>query len=257
MRENGLLAPLDHSQLPNLRHLDPMLANPSWDPGLAYSIPYMSGATGIIYNKKLAPASRRWADLWDRRLQGRITMLDDPAEVIGAALKKLGHPLNSSSPDVLAAARTEMLRQKPIVRAYLNAEARDQVVSGDLLTAQLWATTSQQAIEESGELAFAYPEEGFPLYCDNAVILRESERAELAHRFLNYLLRPEVAAAIVTHSQTATPNLGARALLPPEVRDNPTLYPPTDVIARGEWFAPQPVAGQRLRDRIWTEVKSA
>jgi spermidine/putrescine-binding protein len=217
----------------------------------------MSGATGILYSKKLDRAPRRWADLWEARLQGRITMLDDPAEVIGAALKKLGHSLNSSSPDLLEAARVEMLRQKPFVRAYLNAEARDQVVSGDLLAAQLWATTSQQAIVESDQLAFAYPEEGFPLYCDNAVILRESERTELAHRFLNYLLRPEVAAAIVTHSQTATPNLGARALLPVEVRENPVLYPPAEVMGRGEWFAPQPVAGQRLRDRIWTEVKSA
>ena len=257
MRENNLLARLDHSLLPNLRNLDPALRDPAWDPGLAHSVPYMAGATGIIYNKKATPPPRRWSDLWDRRFQGRLTMLDDPAEVIGAALKKLAHPLNSSEGPQLAAARAEMLLQKPIVRAYLNAEARDQMVSGDLLAAQLWATTSQQAIAESTDLAFVYPEEGFPLYCDNAVILRESGRGELAHKFIDYLLRPEVAAAIVQKSQAATPNLGARTLLPKEMRDNPTLYPPPEVMARGEWFATLPLAAQRLRDRIWTEVKSA
>jgi spermidine/putrescine transport system substrate-binding protein len=257
MIENGLLAALDHSHLPNVRNLEPALRDPAWDRGLAHSVPYMTGATGIIYSKKATPPPRRWADLWDRRFQGRLTMLDDPAEVIGAALKKLGLPLNSVEPDRLDAARRQMLEQKPIVRAYLNAESRDQMVSGDLLAAQLWATTSQQAIAESADLAFCYPEEGFALYCDNAVILRESSRSELAHRFIDYLLRPDVAAAIVSHSQTATPNLAARALLPKEVQESRTLYPPPEIMARGEWFATLPGAAQRLRDRIWTEVKSA
>jgi spermidine/putrescine-binding protein len=258
MIENELLAPLDHSRLGNLSNLDPHLGNPAWDPGLRYSIPYMWGATGIVYQRSLGSTPRRWADLWEPRLAGRITMLDDPAEVIGATLQKLRYSLNSTEPDRLDAARQQMLAQKPLVRAYLNAEARDQVLAGDLLAAQLWATTSQQAIAESeGKLAFAYPEEGFALYCDSAVILRESRQTELALRFLNYLLRAEVSAAIVRQSQTATPNLAARMVLPAELRENPVLYPPPDVMTRGEWFATLPAPAQRLRDRIWTEVKSA
>jgi spermidine/putrescine transport system substrate-binding protein len=89
------------------------------------------------------------------------------------------------------------------------------------------------------------------------VILRESSRPELAHKFLDYLLRPEVAKSIVEFSKTATVNEGARRKLPPEVRDNPTLYPPAEVLARAEWFAPLPATAQRLRDRYWTEIKSA
>ena len=95
------------------------------------------------------------------------------------------------------------------------------------------------------------------MYCDCAVILRESRRARLAHRFLDYLLRPKVSAQIVESTKTATANAAAQALLPDKVRSNPVLYPPADIFARGEWPRPLPPAAQRLRDRIWTEIKSA
>lgn len=257
MLRNGLLATLRRDWLPLLDHLDPELRHPAWDPQLYWSVPYMWGATGIVYHRRLRPAPRAWADLWDERLRGRITMLDDPAEVIGAALKKLGHPLNATNPEQLQEARRELLVQKPLVRAYLNAEVRDQLVAGDVLAAQAWTITAQQAIRASAELAFVLPAEGFSLYCDCAVILRESRRQRLAHDFLNYLLRPRVSAAIAGAAQTATANASARGLLPEAIRSNPTLYPPPQALARGEWLQALPVAAQRLRDRLWTEVKSA
>ena len=97
-------------------------------------------------------------------MQGRITMLDDPVDVFGACLKMLGHSINTRNPDELRAAQKEAIEQKEILRAYINAEVRDQLIAGDVLAAQLWSTTSQQAIDESSELAFSYPEEGFALY---------------------------------------------------------------------------------------------
>jgi spermidine/putrescine transport system substrate-binding protein len=257
MRENRLLAPLDHNRLPHLNNLDPMLRSPSWDPGLDHSVPYMWGATGIAYRKSLQPAPSSWGDLWHPRLQGRMTMLDDPAETIGAALKMLGLPLNTPDASHLRRAKAALLEQKRLVRAYLNAEARDQIIAGDLLAAQLWATTSAQAMEASPDLGFVYPREGFPLYADSAVILRESSRPGLAHRFIDYLLRAEVAAAIVTQSKTATANAAARRLLPDSVRSNPVFYPDPVTLSRGEWFEPLPAPAQRLRDRLWTEIKSA
>jgi len=257
MQEYRLLARLDRGWLKNLDHLEPRFRSPSWDPGLDWCIPYMWGATGILFNRKLAPPVAAWANLWDEKLRGRLTMLDDPAEVIGASLKKLGCSINSTDAGELEQAREEAIRQKPLVRAYLNAEVRDQVVAGDVLAAQLWATTSQQAIDANSGLGFAYPSEGFPLYADNAVILRESERQELAHQFLDYLLRPEVAASIVVATKTATVNAAARERLPAGIRENPTLYPAADVLRRGEWFEALPGKAQRLRDRIWTEIKSA
>jgi spermidine/putrescine transport system substrate-binding protein len=257
MRESRLLAPVRHQLLSNIGNLDTMLSSPVWDPGLEWSVPYMWGATGIIYNKQLSPAPSGWADLWNHRLKGRMTMLDDPADAMGAALKKLGLSINTPAAGDMKRAQRELLSQKPLVRAYLNAEARDQLVAGDLLAAQLWATTSAQAMEAAPHLDFVYPREGFALYADNAVILRESRKQELAHEFINFLLRPEVASEIVRVSKTATANAAARALLPEPLRNSPVLYPDSRTLARGEWFAPLPSQAQRMRDRMWTEIKSA
>jgi len=256
MRENQLLARLRPEWLKNVEHLESSLRAPKWDPRLEWSIPYMWGAAGIVFQKKVTPPLQAWSDLWSDRLRGRMTMLDDPADCIGAAMKYLGYSLNTTSPEHYSRARAELLRQKPLLRAYLNAEARDQLVAGDLLASQLWATTSQQAMDAPAELAFVYPEEGFSLYCDSAVILRESRRLELAHLFLNYLLRPEVAANVVLSVKTATANGSAREKLPPELRESGVLYPTQQVLARGEWVEPLPPDAQRMRDRIWTEIKS-
>jgi spermidine/putrescine transport system substrate-binding protein len=257
MREQSLLAPLRHEWLGNLGQLERTFQSPSWEPQLRWCVPYMWGASGIVYNRKLSPPPAAWADLWDERLKGRLTMLDDPAEVLGACLKKLGHSLNSTDPGELRRAQREAIAQKRLLRAYLNAEVRDQLVAGDVLVAQLWATTAQQAMDASRELAFVYPAEGFALYADNAVVLRESRRQELAHRFIDYLLRPAVAASVVKATKTATANAGARLLLPEALRNNATLYPPPKVLARGEWFQAMPADAQRLRDRLWTEIKAA
>ena len=186
-----------------------------------------------------------------------MTMLDDPVDVFAACLKKLRKSINTHSPEDLEAAKREALEQKELVRAYINAEVRDQLVAGDVMAAQLWSTTAQQAMDEREDLAFCFPDEGFPLYPDCGVILRESRRAELAHLFLDYLLRPEVAAGVVIGARTATANAQARALLPAEVRENEVLHPPADVMARGEWTLASTPAVQRLRDRLWSEIKAA
>jgi spermidine/putrescine transport system substrate-binding protein len=184
-------------------------------------------------------------------------MLDDPEDMLGACLKKLDLSFSATGPDQLRRAEHEAMAQKPLLRAYLNAEVRDQLVSGDVLAAQLWSTTAQQAIDAAPGLAFAYPAEGFPFYCDCAVILRESRRQRLAHQFLDYLLRPDVSAAIAQSTRTATANGAAHALLPEATRNNPTLYPPPEIFQRGEWPRTLPPAAQRLRDRLWTEIKAS
>jgi spermidine/putrescine transport system substrate-binding protein len=257
MRDMGLLAQLRHQWLPNLNALDPQFQRPPWDPGLDWSVPYMHGVTGIVYQTNLGWAPRAWSDLWDPRLTGKLTMLDDPPEVFAACLKTLGHSLNSADPGELTAAQQRAIAQKPLVRAYLNAEVRDQLVAGDVAVAQAWAVTAAQAIAAApGKLAFAFPAEGFPRYADNVAILRESKRVEAAHRFIAYLLRPQVAAEIVQTTRTATCNQAAWRLLPEALRTDPVLFPNADTLSRGEWFAPQSATGQRLRDRLWTEIKT-
>jgi len=258
MRDLELLATLDHTRLPNLTALETSFRNPPWDPELRWNVPYMHGSTGIVYQNAVSPRPTSWANLWDPRLGGKLTMLDDAPEVIGACLKRRGRSINSSDPSELRDAQADAVAQKPLVRAYLNAEVRDQLVAGDVSVAQAWAVTAAQAIAAAPDkLAFAFPTEGFPRFCDNVAILRESGRSDLAHQFINYLLRPDVAAAIVVTTHTATANGEALKLLPPEIRDNPVLFPSAEILSRGEWFVAQSSTSQRLRDRLWTEIKGS
>ncbi len=257
MRDSGLLATLDHRMLPRLDNLLPLFRHPPWDPNLQWGVPYMWNATGICYSAKLTFSPDSWAGLWDPRLAGRMTMLDDPVDVFAAALKKLGHSINTRREEHIRAAGDEALSQKRLLRAYGNAEVRDQLVAGDVLASQMWSTTAQQAIDESKDLRFVYPKEGFAIYPDVAVVLRESPRKELAHKFLDYLLRPQVAAGIVMGARTATANGAAHATLPAAIRDNPTIYPNAETMARGEWALTASPEIQRLRDWLWTRIKAA
>jgi spermidine/putrescine transport system substrate-binding protein len=257
MLANGLLAPIQRERLQNVAQLEPGFQRPEWDPELNWSVPYMVTAAGIAYNRKLNPPPRAWADMWDERLRGRMTMLDDPFDTIGACLKKLGLSVNSIDAAELEHASMEAIRQKPLLRAYVNAEVRDQLVSGDVLAAHMWNTTAQQAMDSLNDVGFVYPAEGYAVYPDCSVILRESKRQDLAHQFINFLLRPDIAAANALAARTTTTNAGARKMLPPAFRDNPTLYPNVEVVARGEWARTVDPTTQRLRDRLWTEIKSA
>jgi spermidine/putrescine transport system substrate-binding protein len=258
MREQGLLAPLDHSLLPNLKHLEEAFRKPVSDPELQHSVPYLWNGTGILYNRKTVAAPPvSWSDLWRPDWKGHLSMLDDPAEVFAAALAKLGYSMNSVQEKELREAKEAAVEQKPLLRAYLNSEVRDQMVAGDLLGAQLWSTTAQQAIDAAPHLGFVYPREGFPLSLDCAVILAESRRRELAHQFLNYLLDPIVNARIAETMRTASANRAAREHLSPATRNLQTLYPPADIMERAQWFVTVSPETQRLRDRLWTEIKSA
>ncbi len=250
MARNGFIAPLDHSRLPGLRNLDPRFQRPVWDPALRWGVPYMWNATGIVYNRMQTPEPYGWAALWNASLRGRLTMLDDPEDVIGACLQKLGYPFGSIDENQLQAAKSAAIAQKGLLRAYLNAEVRDQLVSGDVLAAQMWSTTAAQAIQGNANLGFVYPAEGYPLYCDCAVILRESARYALAHEFIDFLLQPDVAASNARVAETATANASAQS-------SDPVLYPPEEIYRRGIWPEALPSAAQRYRDRLWTEIKSA
>ncbi len=130
-------------------------------PALHVCVPYMHSATGILYSKTVSRLPLAWADLWSDSYSHRVTMLDDPAEVFGACLKRLGASVNSSDPQQLKAARDLAIQQKPLLRAYLNEEVRDQVVAGDVLVAQMWAQVGQVAIDNAPNLAFAFPRKGF------------------------------------------------------------------------------------------------
>ena len=109
--QSGFIAPLDHRLLKNLGHLDPQFQKPAWDPHLQWGVPYMWNATGVVYNRAQADTPKGWAGLWNPALRGRMTMLDDPEDVIGACLQKFGAPFGSVDARQLTSAKAEAVRQ--------------------------------------------------------------------------------------------------------------------------------------------------
>lgn len=267
MWRDGLLQELDKSMLSNISHVEPTLLNKYFDEGNKYSVPYMYGITGIAYNKKTFPTPPdSWSMVFDKanlaQYQGQFSMLDDEREVPGAALKYLGYSLNETNPDAIAKAQALLLEQKPYLAAYNSSDVNRKLAGGEYLFAHAWSGQAMQARNGLGEdlvgnpdIGFFIPKEGGMIWMDNLTILKDSPNAYTAHVFINFLLRPDVAAQNVTYIGYLCTNKDAIPLLDQRIRD---LY--------AEGFAPNEEVMQRLEwairndktsvfSDVWTAVK--
>jgi spermidine/putrescine transport system permease protein len=252
----GLLLPLDHTALPHLAHVDPRFLDREYDAGNRHSVPYVWGTAGIGYRRSRTGPVDSWAAMWDPRFKGRVLMLDDARETLGAALRWRGYSLNTTDPAALAMARRLLIEQKPLVRTYNSSNYEDILLSGDVWLAQGWSGQFAKAMDQDPDIAYVIPREGSSLFLDNLVIPKDAPHPELAHAFLDYTLEPETAAEICRTMRYSTPNRDAVPLLPPQVRNNAATFPPDDALARAELIVDLGEATV-LYDRLWTEVKAA
>ena len=252
----ALLRPLDRSALPHLRNLDPRFVDRHFDPGNRFSVPYLWGSCGLAYRRSKVGGDRdSWSALWDERLAERILMLDDARETLGAALKLEGLSLNERDIVRLRGAQARLVAQKPLVRTYDSANYHDLLLSGEVWAAQGWNGQFAKAIEQDPDIAYVIPKEGGSLFIDNLAIPATSRHPELAHAFIDFTLEAETAAEICRTMRYSSPNRAAMALLPREIRDNPAIFPPAEVLARLELI--EDIGDTTvLYDRLWTEVKS-
>jgi spermidine/putrescine transport system permease protein len=252
-----LLHPLDHARLPHLPNVDPSFLNRVFDPGNRFSTPYFWGSTGIAYDRtRVAEPVDSWGVLWDPRYRGRILMLDDGRETLGAALKWLGYSVNTMDPAVLARARDLLVRQKPLVRAYNATNFEDVLLSRDVWVAQGWNGQFAKAMEQDADILYVVPKEGSTLFIDSLAIPADAPHPDLAHAFIDFTLQGDVAAEICETMKYSSPNRAAWPLLSQRTRANPAIFPPRDVLERLELGLDVGPANV-LYDRLWTEVKSA
>jgi spermidine/putrescine transport system permease protein len=250
------LLPLDHSALPNLRNADPALLDRDYDRGNRYSVPYFWGTCGIAFRKSKVGRVDSWGELWNPRYTGRVLMLDDSRETIGAALKWKGRSYNTVDPGPLDEAKRLLILQKPLVRTYDSGNFHDVLLSGDVWIAQGWNGQFAKVMAHEPDIDYVIPREGGSLFIDSLVIPRTAPNPALAHAFIDFTLEPEIAAEICRTMRYSSPNRAALPLLPPEVRGNPAIFPPQEVMARLELIEDLKEATV-LYDRIWTEVKTA
>lgn len=267
MWREGLLTKLDKAMLPNLKHIDPGLLDKYFDPGNVYSVPYLYGITGIAYNKQNFPDGvDSWAALFDtaqiEKYSGQFSMLDDERESPGAALKYLGYSLNETNPEALKKAQDLLIAQKPFLAAYNSSDVNRKLASGEYVIAHAWSGSAMQARSGLGDefsgnpdIAFVIPKEGGMIWMDNMVILADSPNAYTAHVFMNFMLRPDIAARNAEYVGYLTPNKDGEQLLPQNVIDlyNEGFAPNEEVLKRLEW-AVRNEQTAAFTD-VWTAVK--
>lgn len=251
IRANGLGFPLVRRYLTNWPNVASLFVDPGWDPGNTLGVPWAWGVTGIAYRRDLVPeVPDSWGTFLDRRYRGKMTMLDDPRDVIGSFLKYRGRSLNSVVPTELAQAKQDALAAKPNLKAYVSAPVKGQLVAGDVAIAQLWNGDAVQAMAEQPAIDFVVPKEGSMLFADALVVLASAPHKRAAHEFLNYVLRPEVAAAIADKTGYGTTNQAAIPLTRSKVP-----LPTAEELTRLEYQIDLGTSAEAW-DRIWTEIKS-
>jgi spermidine/putrescine-binding protein len=253
----GLLQTLDHARLPHFKNLDPRFLNQQYDPDNGHSFPYLWGTTGIGYNRqKVKEPVDSWRALFDGRYAGRILMLDDAREAFGAALRLLGKSINETDPAVLRQAAGMLKKQKALVRTYNSSDFANLLAAGDVDVAQGFNGEMAEAVANApGRLSYVIPKEGGTLWIDNAAIPKGARNVDAVYAFLDYVLEPEVAAKIVNGVHYAGANQAALPLIDAKVRQDPSIYPPKEILDRCELIEDLGETTQ-LIDELWTEVKA-
>jgi len=257
MNSQGMLQPLDHRLLPNLVHIDPEYLQQAVDKTMDHSVPYMIVNTGLAYLKSKVPDFVPSWSMFDRAdLKGRMTMLNDLRETIGAGLKFLGYSLNSTNEEELQEAKAVVLRWKKNIAKYENEQYKTGVASGEFLLVHSYSGDILQVQRENPDVMFAIPAEGTTVSVDDLVIPRAAKEVRLAHAFINFLHDPRVAAENVSFLCYLSPNRDCYPLLSPELRNNPALFLSPEIRAKSEIVADLGPANA-LYIKLWDEIKSA
>ena len=254
----GRLLNLDHTLLPNLEHLEArFFQSRAHDPETHVSVIKDWGTTGFMYRTDMIyETPESWADFWRlaEKLSGRVTVLDSPGEVIGAALKMHGQSYNASSPDALASARDDLSQLKPHLLAF-ETNYKPLLVSGKADLSLGWNGDAAALIAQGIPIRYVLPSEGSQIWEDDWAIAADAPHPDIAHTFINFVLRPEIAAQEARYTRYATGNHSGRALLDEEMRDDPSTYPPPELLAKLEYGMPFEADGQRRREQLWSEVR--
>ncbi|MGK7901401.1 MAG: PotD/PotF family extracellular solute-binding protein [Hormoscilla sp.] len=259
MVEENLLIELDLSRIEGLNQLFENYKNPVYDPQNRHSIPVSWGTTGLIYNSQnLRSPPKNWSYLWENKqeLKGQITLLNDVREVMGATLKMLGYSYNSTSPQEIKAAYDKLVELKPSVASFTSDAWRPQILTGDLLIAMGYSVDASEILDEDPNLRYAIPSSGTSLWTDTVVIPKTAPNPDGAYAWINFMLQPAVAAEITKRLSFATANEVGYEKLPEQIRNNPTLFPPQQLLAKCEGITPLPEDVNQLYDRYWTQLTS-
>lgn len=256
--DEGMLEELNFDNIPNFEYVDDTFRNQDYDPTNAYSVPYMWGVVGIVYNTtKVEGTPTSWDILWDEDLAGQILMFDNSRDALGIALKSLGYSFNTTDQAEIDAATEKLIEQKPLVQAYVMDQIFDKMEAGEAAVGPYYAGDAITMIEENPDLAFFFPDEGSNYYVDAMCVPKGAPNKENAEAFINFMCKPENSAANANYIYYSTPESEAKELLEEELRASEIAYPGDDVMSKAEVYTNLPQEILDLYDEEWIKLKAA
>ena len=260
MIENDLLAEINLDNIPNIKDMDPtyMEQSKSFDPKNKYSVPYCVGTVGILYNKSMVKEPvDSWDILWNPKYKDSILMQDSVRDAFAVALKRLGHSINSTEVDQLAAAAEDLMEQKPLVQAYVVDQVRDKMIGNEAALGVIYSGEAGYTKQENPDLEYVIPKEGSNVWIDSWVIPKNAQNKENAEKFINFMCRPEIALMNFEYLTYSTPNLKAREMIEDEeIRNSKILFPEPEDLSNCETFQFLGDDVDSYYNELWNKVKS-
>ncbi|HEY0768630.1 MAG TPA: polyamine ABC transporter substrate-binding protein [Steroidobacteraceae bacterium] len=271
----GIYRPLDRARLPNWNNLDPhiLALEAQADPGNRYAMPYLRHVNGFAYNVDMIRARMKDApvnsldmifrpEIIRRFADCGVTFLDSAEDVLQLALNYLHLDPNSKRPEDYRRAETLLLAVRPYIRTFDSTEFMSALANGEFCISMSWSgdyATSRARAKAVGvdvHLAFTVPKEGANASFDALLIPADAPHPQAAHRFLNFILEPQVIAAITNDTHYANDNRAANAYVKADILNDPAIYPTPAVEARLYQSGEVAPGLERLRTRTWTRIKT-
>lgn len=259
MSEGGLLMPLDHSKLPNMKNIDPAFLDPDYDKGRKFSMPYTWLVLGIGYRKsKMQGVPDSWKYVLDSaQYKGRIGLLSESADLMRLSAKYLGHSVNGIPPEMVKQIEAMLIKQKANVKVFHEDDGQTLLQNGDIDIVIEYNGDIAQVMKEDDDIGFIVPKEGSLLNSDTLCIPSGAPRPDNAHKFINYILDAQAGAEISKTILYPTPNAAAKALMPEDYKNNPVIFPPADQLAKCEYGAFEGAERAKLYEDVITRVRAA
>ena len=256
--EEDMLEPLNFDNIPNFSDIDPQLKNPEYDPENLYSVPYMWGLMGVIYDTTMVDEADigSWDLLWNEKYADNILMIDNSRDAIGIALKSLGYSYNTTDAAQITQAVDLLIEQKPILQGYAMDEIFGKLENKNAAIGTYYYGDYLTMYETNPDLAFYLPEEGTNIYVDAMCIPKGAPNKDNAEAFINFMCSTEAGLKNCEEIWYSTPLLSVREELDPEVAADPMAYPDESVMAQCESYTNLPQDILELYSTEWVRLKS-
>lgn len=258
MINDGLLEELNKDNIPNISQMDKAYLNLEMDPENKYSVPYMFGTVGLVYNKDVITEEvDSWNILWNEKYRDKVFMFDTYRDTLGAALKMLGYSLNTTNPKEIEEAKEVLLKQRELVDPIYGVDNGTLMIpEEETYINMIWSGEGLNLQDEYPNLVYIVPKDGANFWIDSLCIPSNAKNLEGAEKFINFVSDKESALRIADEIGYTTPNKEAKLEQPESIRNNPNAYMPKEIMDRCEIYVDLPSDIKKMYDEAWIEIKA-